>query len=61
MPTVSWGGVKLASIGLWSSENAFFGVMNRASSAGSLTDESGFCIMAIVKLSGGGIMVWVYF
>ena len=42
MPSVSWSGVKLTAIGLWSSGNTFFGVMNHASPSGSLTDESGF-------------------
>jgi hypothetical protein len=28
MPSVSWSGLKLAAIGLWSSENAISGVMN---------------------------------
>ena len=28
MPSVSWSGVKLAAIGLWSSGNAFSGIMN---------------------------------
>ena len=31
MPSISWSGVKLAAIGLWSSGNAFSGVMNHAS------------------------------
>ena len=39
---VCWSGVKLAAIGLWSSGNAFSGVMNHASPSGSPTDESGF-------------------
>jgi hypothetical protein len=42
MPSVGWRGVKLAAIGLWSSGNAFSGVMNHTASSGSLTDESGF-------------------
>jgi hypothetical protein len=42
MPSVGWSGVKIADIGLWSSGNAFSGVMNHASPSGSLTDESGF-------------------
>ena len=42
MPSAGWSGVKPAAIGLWSSGNAFSGVMNHASPSGSLTDESGF-------------------
>ena len=42
MPSVGWSGVKLAAIGLWSSGNAFYGVMNHASPSGSQTDEPGF-------------------
>jgi hypothetical protein len=42
MPSVGWSGVKLAAIGLWSSRNAFSGVMNHASPSGSPTDQSGF-------------------
>ena len=38
IPSVGWSGV----IGLWSSGNAFSGVMNQASSSGSPTDKSGF-------------------
>ena len=41
MPSVGWSGVKLAAIGLWSSENAFSGVMNHDSPFGSWTDFSG--------------------
>ena len=37
-----WSGVKLISIGLWSSGNSFSGVMTHASPSGSPTDESGF-------------------
>jgi hypothetical protein len=37
MPSVGWSGIKLAAIGLWSSGNAFSGVMNHASPS-----ESGF-------------------
>ena len=40
MPSIGWSGVKLAAIGRWSSGNAFSGVMNHASSSGSLADES---------------------
>ena len=62
MPSVSWTGVKLATIVLRSKGNAFSGVMNHASPAGSLTDESGFgsCqdLVPTVKFGGGGIMVW---
>ena len=39
MPSVGWGGVKLAVTGLWSSVNTFSGVMNHASPSGSLTDR----------------------
>jgi hypothetical protein len=42
MPSGGWSGVKLAAIELWSSGNAFSGVMNHASPSGSPTDESGF-------------------
>ena len=42
MPSVSWSGVKLAAIGLWSSGNTFSGVMNHASPSGSRTYESEF-------------------
>ena len=42
MPSVGWGGVMLAAIGLWRSGNAFSGVINHVSSSGSPTDESGF-------------------
>ena len=41
IPSVGGDGVKLAAIGLWSSGNAFSGVMNHASPSGSLMDESG--------------------
>jgi hypothetical protein len=68
MPSVGWNGVKLAAIGLWSSENPFSGVINNAPPSGSLTDESGFgvcqenatCRMhsANFKFGGEGIMVW---
>ncbi|KAK6292537.1 hypothetical protein J4Q44_G00371210 [Coregonus suidteri] len=57
MPSVGWSGVKLATIGFWSSGNTFSGVMNHASPSGSLTDESGFGIVPTVKF-GGGITVW---
>jgi hypothetical protein len=42
MPRVSWSGVKLAAIGLWSRGKAFSGVMNHASLSGSPTDKSVF-------------------
>ena len=42
MPSVGWSGVRLTAIGLWSSGNAFSGVMNYASPSGSPTGESGF-------------------
>ena len=42
MPSIGLSGVKLATIGLWSSGNTFSGVMNRTPSSGSLTDKSGF-------------------
>ena len=70
MPSVGWSGVKLTAIGLWSSGNAFSGVMNHASPSGSRTDESGVwwmlgerylppkCIVPAVKISGEGLMVW---
>ena len=53
MQSVGWSGIKFAAIGLWSSGNAFSGVMNHSSPSGSPTDESGF--------GGGGIMVWAVF
>jgi hypothetical protein len=37
-----WNGVKLAVTELWSSGNAFSGVMFHASPFGSPTDKSGF-------------------
>ena len=63
--SVGWSGIKLTTIGLWSSGNAFSGVMNRASPSGSSTDKYGFggcqenatCSNATVKFGGGGIMV----
>ena len=42
MPSVSWSGVKLAAVGLWSSGNILSGVINHASPSGSPKDESGF-------------------
>jgi hypothetical protein len=42
MPSVGWSGVKLAAIGIWSSGNAFSGVMNHTSPFGSSMDESEF-------------------
>ena len=42
MPSVGWSGVKVTTIGLWSSGNAFSGVMNHASPSGSPTEKSGF-------------------
>ena len=42
MPSVGWSGVKLAAIELWSSGNAFSGVVSHASRSGSPTDKSGF-------------------
>jgi hypothetical protein len=41
MPSIGWSGVKLATIGLWSSGNGFSRLMNHASQSGSPTDESG--------------------
>ena len=38
MPSGGWSGVKLTAIGLWSSGNAFSGVMNHASPSGSPTN-----------------------
>jgi hypothetical protein len=38
MPSISWSGVKLAAIGLWSSGSVFSGVMNHASPSGSPID-----------------------
>ena len=68
MPSIGWSGVKLAAIELWSSGNAFSGVMNPASPSGSPTDKSGFggcqenasCpnAVSIVKFGGGGIVAW---
>ena len=42
MPSVDWIGVKLTAIRLWSSGNAFSGVINHTSPSGSAKDESGF-------------------
>jgi hypothetical protein len=42
MPSVGWSGIKLSAIGLWSSVNAFSGVMNPASASGRPTDIYGF-------------------
>jgi hypothetical protein len=42
MPIIGWSGVKLAAVGLWSSGNAFSGVMNHASPSDSLMDKSWF-------------------
>ena len=42
MPSVGWGSVKLAAIGLWSSGSTFSGVMNYASPSGSPTHKAGF-------------------
>ena len=66
MPSADWSGVKLAVIRLWSSGNAFSGVMNHASPSGSPTDKSGFggcqenatCIVPTVKFGGGLFFVW---
>jgi hypothetical protein len=38
--SIGWSGVKLAATGLWSSRNAFSGVMNHTSPSGSPMDES---------------------
>jgi hypothetical protein len=40
MPSVDWSGAKLAVIGLWSSGNAFSGVMDYASPSG-IPNKSG--------------------
>ena len=42
MPSVGWSGVKLDTIGLWSSGNAFSGVMNHTSPSGCPTNKSVF-------------------
>jgi hypothetical protein len=39
MPSISWGDLKLAAIGLWSSGNAFSVVMNHLSLSGSSMDK----------------------
>ena len=38
MPSVGWSGVKLGTIGLWSSGKGFSGVMNHTSPSGSPMD-----------------------
>jgi hypothetical protein len=58
MPSVAWSGVKLATIGLWSSGKAFSGVMIHASPSGSPTER---IIVPTVNFGGGGIMVWGWF
>jgi hypothetical protein len=42
MPSIGWNGVKLATIGLWRSGNAFTGMMNHASKPGSREEKYGF-------------------
>jgi hypothetical protein len=44
MPSISWSGVKLATIEL-SSGNVFSGGMNHASPSGSQTEKSAQCQM----------------
>ena len=67
MLSIVWSGVTPASIGLWSSGNVFYGVINHTSPSGSPTDKSGFggcqenatCSNALCQLKlSGGIMVW---
>jgi hypothetical protein len=60
MPSVGWSGVNIAAIGLWSSGNAFSGVMNHASPSGNLDDARRTlpAQMQTVKFGGGGIIVW---
>jgi hypothetical protein len=55
MPSVGWSGVQLAANGLWSSGNAFSGVMDHASPLNEIVVT---CRVPTVKFGGVGIMVW---